>query len=531
MKHFDLILAGWFPRFAIRRLQAKQVIRNFYEAAQASRLHKKRLNATDPDDVVKPAAETLRDSARSFEQNYDIAKGVLNVLVANIVGEGIDSRPQVKFEDGSLAVDVNKDLMKHRKNWQLDPEVTGDFDEASMQRITCKSWVRDGEVFAQLLVGNIRALKHNTLVPFSIELIESDRIPIDLEDEKKGIVQGIQKNVWGRATNYFVYKVGTNSILADVFRDTKKIPAKRMLHLKIIDRIRQTRGISIFASILNRIDDIKEIDESERVASRVAAAMAGFIQKGSPDIYVAPTGTNTPREMEFQPGMIFDSLRTGETIGTILPNRPNNELIPFRADQLRAVAAGSNTSFSSISKNYLGTYSSQRQELVEQYRIYGILWAYFKERFARKVHNTFIDATLIAGLVELPDNIDMTTIHDAEFSRPPLTWIDPAKEMAGIEKEINLKISSRSDIIRRRGGDPEEVMKQIVEEDKLYKEAGLVSEPPAMNGNGAPEEEDDDDEDVTNQIIGAMEDIKPGEIVRTLDGVYLRRTEDGFEDA
>ncbi|MGU0161066.1 phage portal protein [Escherichia coli] len=44
---------------------------------------------------------------------------------------------------------------------------------------------------------------------------------------------------------------------------------------------------------------------------------------------------------------------------------PNPNLETFRNGQLRAVAAGSRLSFSSTARNYNGTYSAQRQELVE----------------------------------------------------------------------------------------------------------------------------------------------------------------------
>ena len=52
----------------------------------------------------------------------------------------------------------------------------------------------------------------------------------------------------------------------------------------------------------------------------------------------------------------------GEEIGTIDTNRPNPNLQAYRDGQLRASAAGLGASYSSISRNYNGTYSAQRQE-------------------------------------------------------------------------------------------------------------------------------------------------------------------------
>src|SRR3546814_16911546 len=71
--------------------------------------------------------------------------------------------------------------------------------------------------------------------------------------------------------------------------------------------------------------------------------------------------------------MVFDDLRPGESISTIDSNRPNPNLEIYRNGQLRAIAAPMRISFSTLSKNYNGTYSAQRQELVENFGAYGVL--------------------------------------------------------------------------------------------------------------------------------------------------------------
>ncbi len=53
-------------------------------------------------------------------------------------------------------------------------------------------------------------------------------------------------------------------------------------------------------------------------------------------------------------------------------------------------AAGMGTSYSSLSKNYNGTYSAQRQELVEQYGAYGVLSMEFIHQLARPITERFV---------------------------------------------------------------------------------------------------------------------------------------------
>jgi len=478
MRLLDNLIVSIFPEYGLKRIQVKQAVRAYYEAGQSSNFHKKRVTNNDPDVEAGEAAESIRASARHLEQNYDLAKGVLNTLVANIVGMGINPIPAIKKKDGSLHKEANKEILKLYKNWDRAPEVTGDYDNASAQRMACRTWLRDGEVLTQMLSGNIGSLDHKTIVPFSYELIEADYLSMDLNDDKKGIVQGVQKNKWGRAKAYYIHK--SQPTITGLFtnQDTKRVSADNIIHLKMTDRIRQTRGVSLFAVVMHRFDDIKDIEESERVAARVSAAMAGFIRKGSPDMYVAPTGDNADdyREMEFMPGMVFDDLRIGEEVQTTHSNRPNNDVIPFLDANLRFAAAGTYTNFSSIAKNYNGTYSAQRQELVESRMNYGILWSYFSKRQVLPLYESFLKMVQLGGLLDEFKDIDESTLYDAEFTRPPLTWIDPKKEMDGIEKELATGIASKAEVIQRRGGEPDEVLQKRIEERKDELEAGLIEE-------------------------------------------------------
>ncbi|MEK9222447.1 phage portal protein, partial [Enterobacter mori] len=109
---------------------------------------------------------------------------------------------------------------------------------------------------------------------------------------------------------------------------------------------------------------LKEYEDSELTAARIAAALGMYIKKGDGQSFDSDS-SGDDRELMIQPGMLYDELQAGEEIGMIKSDRPNPNLESFRNGQLRAVSAGSRLSFSSTSRNYNGTYSAQRQELVE----------------------------------------------------------------------------------------------------------------------------------------------------------------------
>ncbi|WP_155561344.1 phage portal protein, partial [Xylella fastidiosa] len=103
------------------------------------------------------------------------------------------------------------------------------------------------------------------------------------------------------------------------------------------------------ASTFTRIEDLKDYEESERIAAKIAACMAAVIIKGDPGQYDPEKYPSTgQRMMRFQPAMIFDGLNPGERIDPIDSTRPNPNLESYRDGQLRAIAAPMRISFSSL---------------------------------------------------------------------------------------------------------------------------------------------------------------------------------------
>jgi lambda family phage portal protein len=356
-----------------------------------------------------------------------------------------------------------------------------------------RAWLRDGEVFAQMITGTRPDIDHGTLVPFSLEAFEAELVPMDYFDPSKNILQGIERNTWGKPVAIHVLKTNPASLGQSYSiggSDTKRIPWDRMLHLATLDHIGQIRGVSEFASIINRLEDIKDYEESERVAAKIAAMLTAYVKRGTPDLY-DPTDPNaaTGREINFKPGMIIDDLAVGEDIGLIDSNRPNPNLITFRQGQLRAVASGVGASNSSISKDYNGTYSAQRQELVEQWAHYAVLCDEFVGEIVQPVWEQFVLAAHLSGVVRMPADLKPGTHNDAMYTAQAMPWIDPLKEAKAWQELVAAGFASEYEAIRRRGANPENVLEQIKEFREKAEKAGLhfttmpdaVAPPPASD--------------------------------------------------
>lgn len=476
------VIGSLSPRWALSRERHARGLNAYYEATEPSRTRKSRQRAGSADIVNDRSGVKLRDMGRHLEENLDIASGILDVLVNHAIGTGIIPEPLVETTDGEPAEDFNLALMRLYDLWLYECEVTRQFDKYSLERVVGRSWFRDGECFGQRIIGAVPGLQHSTVLPYSLQGFEADFVPYDLDDPAKNLRQGIEHDKWGRAKRFHVYKHHPGDRNFSVsFADTAPIDADRVMHLKMVKRLHQTRGITIFASALARLDDIKEIDESERVAARVAAMMAAYVKKGTPEMYsapaVGPDGTVRQREMDMMPGMFFDGLAAGEEVGTIASTRPNNALIPFRDAQLRAAAAGVGASYSSISKNYNGTYSAQRQELVEQFGTYAALSTHFIHRWSQPVWDGFIDAVLASGAIEVGANVDRETLYNVSHTAPSMPWIDPESEGTAQALAEDRGWQSKSGTIRKRGGNPAQVRREIQRDKQEDARLGLSGEP------------------------------------------------------
>jgi lambda family phage portal protein len=243
-----------------------------------------------------------------------------------------------------------------------------------------------------------------------------------------------------------------------------------MQHIALTDRIGQLRGLSVFASVINRLEDIKDYEDSERIAAKVAAALTAFIKKGEPVNYgqggnaasaiLAPGPERAYRNLQMVPGMVMDDLLPGEDIGLIDSKRPNPNAALFREGQLRAASRGVGVTFSSLSGNYNGTYSAQRQELVEQWAAYAVLGESFIGMHVRPSYRKLVATALLAGLVKLPRGWEFRHIAAATYVRPAMPWINPLHEVQALEIQEDRLWLPTPEIIRRRGGEPGDVLEQ-----------------------------------------------------------------------
>lgn len=482
MNFIDRWLAPVFPGAVLRRLAAKSAIQAF-EAAKITRTHKAEKQTRSADLSLQMSAESLRAQSRKLDEDHDLVTGIFDRLEERVVGgSGISVEPLPLNYAGEVHKEFADQIRAQYAEWSLRPETSGELTRPQMERLVCRTWLRDGEGLAQMLMGKIANFEHLHAVPFSLELLEPDYLPYSYTDLSQGITQGIQRDSWRRVKGFHLLKEHPGSSLGYALSGkTKFVPADRMLHIAYRKRIGQNRGQPLLHAVLMRLADIKDYEESERVAARISAALAMFIKKGSPDDYVqtpsvaGKDGQATgARSIPIAPGMVFDGLLPGEDVGMIESNRPSQFVESFRNGQLRAVAAATRMGFSTATRTYNGTYSAQRQELVESQLGYDLLQREFIDYWSRKVYRAFVEMAVLSGVLKPPRDVDMSSVYNAVYQGPVMPWINPVHEANAWKLLVEAGFADESEVARARGRNPQELKRSRTAEIDTNRAKGLV---------------------------------------------------------
>lgn len=461
------------------------VLARVHEATRPTRSRKMAADYGSGNTIVGQDARILRDQARRLDRDHDISRNALNVLVQNTVGSGIDVIPAPRLPGQAVDAGLAQALRDLHDEWWDRPEVTWTHDYGKCQQLLARSLYRDGEALFQTLSGPVPYLDHGTRVPFSLEMIEADLLPLDFNDATRGILQGVERNAWGRRLAYHIYKKHPGD--PDSWQtETKRVPAEFVHHIALLDRIHQVRGLSVFASVIARLEDIKDYEDSERIAAKVAASLSAQIIKGNPEMYGADAsgsmagqvlvpgdGSDPYRSLSMRPGMIADDLLPGERVELIDSKRPNPNTETFRTGQLRAAAGGFGTSYSSLSLDFNGSYSSQRQELVEKWGGYQMMGEFFIAQGPRPVWRKFVQAALLSGQIRMPRGYTLRELSAATYVRPIMPWIDPKKEAESRALQEDRRWVAPQRNVLEMGSDPNDVLQQTAEWEQQQAALGL----------------------------------------------------------
>ena len=124
---------------------------------------------------------------------------------------------------------------------------------------------------------------------------------------------------------------------------------------------------------------------------------------------------------------------------------------------------------------------------------YAVLVDEFVGEIVQPVWEQFAMAAHLSGVVRMPADLKPGTADDALYTAQAMPWIDPVKEATAWTILVESGFASEVEAIRRRGGNPRDVLEQIADFRKKAAELGLRFST-ASDESAASDDDDDEGE-------------------------------------
>ncbi|WP_169709651.1 phage portal protein [Deferrisoma camini] len=426
----------------------------------------------------------MRKRSRDLAQNNDYAKRFKRLCITNIVGpKGVGMQAQARNPDGALDVPANERIEEGWKQWgrRGSCEITGMLSWVDVQRMCAGTVPEDGEILVLLVEGQAAGNPEG----LALQVLEPDALPIHLNRELPNgnrIVMGVEVTPAGRPVAYWL------SRKRDAYHslqegDYVRFPAEKVIHLFVPEYPNQLRGIPWFHSAGVRLNQIGAYEVAEVVAARLGAAKMGFFTPSESEEYEGE-GEDDDGDIitEAEPG-VFEKLPPGVQLQTWDPQHPNANFDKFVKRELMGVAAGLGVSYPTLASDLEGvSYSSGRLGTLDERDMWMFLQDWFAETLCQRVFEAWLPRALLSGTVQLPLR-KLDKFSAVRWQPRRWAWVDPLKDMVANEKAVKLRIKSRRQIVEENGGDFDQTIAQLEQEEKALKEKGLLP-PDKEVGNG-----------------------------------------------
>lgn len=499
VKRSPAIVNATAPERQTRAIARSAQLKRWYPAGEWDDLTADWLQTPIPAyQVMHSQLSVLRGRARNEYRKNDYAKGFVGMLQTGVVGpKGFTLHTMFKNPDDQVDKVAGRAFEKHFKKWSKprNCDVRGLQSFAAMQRTWMAQLAVDGEIFVRWFNRGPMGYQLQTLDPMLVDLQYNDinsqtgnRIRFGVELDEFGAPVAFYFNT----AVEFTYQTG----------ERVRVPASQIYHCYLVEFVDQYRGVPWIATPSYRMHMLDGFEEAALVNARAGANKLGFRKTLEPERLSGDTdeGAREQREIEASfPGLI-DELGENETFETHDPTFPTGDYADYVKQCLRGIAAGLQVSYPTLAKDLEGVnYTSLRHDALNERDVYMALQNWLGEHLLERIYNDWLMVQIPRG-IPIPRNGGgsrmaspgrMEKYREVEFQGRRWKWVDPQKESAGNKTELEMATTTRAQIIRDKGLDPEELFDEWEKENERF---GAVNPAPSEPGAGGAAGQPDDDD-------------------------------------
>jgi lambda family phage portal protein len=501
------------PSRALRRQRARAMlaISGNYMGASTSRrgLSAWKPKELDADSAILGDLPTLRDRSSDLLRNSPLAIGAINTSCTNIVGTGLKLQARLDRDVMKMSEEeANAWESQTEREWRLwsesqDCDVSRTLPFIYQQELAFRKTLEDGDSFI-LLTKTQRAGNPYSL---ALQIIEAARI----SNENSGrdtptLAGGVERDESGAPIFYHILDQHPGAMLYGKIRSWKKIPAfgektglRNVIHLYRVLRPGQSRGVPYLAPVIETIKQLDRYTEAEIMAAVIQSMFTVFIKTEMGETSLSPmigdAGVDaatkaSDKDLKMAAGAII-GLRTGESIETADPSRPNTAFDPFVKAILEQIGVALEIPFEVLIGHFSASYSASRAALLEAWRFFRGRRKWLADILCQSVYENFLWEAISINRIKAPgffnDPLLRKAYCGALWIGDAPSQIDPEREVDAAEKRLDLCLSTLDEeTTNLTGGDFETNYPRIKKERQMLREIGMWPPPGKALAPGAP---------------------------------------------
>jgi lambda family phage portal protein len=458
--------ASWAPELTTPSRPTAAVVRvvknSAYEAgANTSRTRTWRAPTTTPNAGVLGNLLTLRDRSRAAVRNDGFAKGIIDTLVCNLIGDGI--KPLSQAEDKAF----RKALHAKWNQWECQSDPNGLSGFYGQQTLIARSWLEGGEVFIRL---RPRLATDGLSVPLQLQVFEPELCPHTYNailPSGNLVKAGIEFNKIGQRVAYWFYRQRPGD--PDYFDMTTlaRVPADEIIHLFEELRPGQLRGIPHLTPALVQLVQISKISDAMLLRHETQNLFGGFITRpaGLEGDDINPiTGQSMQdgesSDVSLEPGGMR-VLDPGEEITFSNPPGATPGYADFMQMNLRAACASTQVPYELVTGDMRALSDRVMRVLLNEFRrqIQAKQHQLFAHRLCGPVFRTWLDRAYMVDALPFGSTYftDPSPWNAVKWMPPKWAYIHPVQDVQAQKEAILVGLESRQSVVAQNGEDAEAI--------------------------------------------------------------------------
>ena len=462
-----------------------------WDAAGTNRINESHwAGANLTDTPISNDQATNLDRIRVRSQ-YEIAN---NAMLAGVVETWVSDMLQKVGPHLRVKSDIDnqfaQDLMEIWQAWWEAPDLRGRRSGVDMLRTAFRGYFPAGEYIFQIVTDDQSTLRiKGKLFKTKIVGIAPRRLKHPygaVGSAGQNIALGIESDSFGRPIRYFFEDERSFGAYAFGSGEMVPVPARDIIHDFVALEPDQIRGVPWLAFNLGTIGELRDFDQQVLDAARLVASQTLFIY--SDHALIEPVNIDPGEQVEIDRNTMT-VLPPGYKPFSLPATQPSNNYKEFRHERMRElgrfvgmpllhIMLDSRDHNFATARLDRGMYRSQlisHQDRIEFSTLDRLMWAVYRE------------ARLLNVIGDMPDDF----IH--EWIWPSLPEGDAKTSAQATTESLNNRTMSRTEAINMRGRDPEDVFREIAEENAMMETYG-ITEMPTPAPQPQPEGTDDDEQ-------------------------------------